>query len=117
MEAKDLRIGNYVNHINKPFKVTINSMDAISKIVQPSIMYTPIPLTEEILLKCGFGYAVSKSCMRLNIKDDLYIWFDKETNSTSIDTSTSGIYINFKYLHQLQNLFHSLTGKELEINL
>lgn len=76
----------------------------------------PIPLTEEILLKCGFakssdgehffighyGFCLVHDgqdyCMKPVIIDPMVIAY-------------------CRYLHQLQNLYFALTGKELEVNL
>lgn len=71
-----------------------------------------IPLTEEILLKCGFtsldeNVFIHKELRysdTFKIREDGYIAFvSREVYITKI-----------KYLHQLQNLFFSITGEELE---
>src|SRR5690606_22896206 len=78
----------------------------------------PIPLTEEMLLKCGF------------VKSENSLFFHKETNPVKFVISLNTYTIYFKYeglyqpmieipykskhLHQLQNLYFSLTGQELE---
>ncbi|WP_413512196.1 hypothetical protein [Myroides odoratus] len=73
----------------------------------------PTELTEEILLKCGFKhlgngfYELLGSFVSLcNIGD---VFFNAGFKGATIG--------NIKYLHQLQNLYFTLTGKELEINL
>jgi hypothetical protein len=89
------------------------------KIVEfaPMVMIEPIPLTYVILEKCGF-----------NKPDEYWFWFlDYKSNVNTfklIETPDGGEYKilecfapAFKYLHQLQNLFYSLTGTELEVNL
>ncbi len=71
----------------------------------------PIPLTEEILLKCGFEklgkytFVCDSALMQLEID----VFTDKLVHSI--------LAIEVKHLQQLQNLYHALTGEELEINL
>lgn len=93
----------------------------------------PVPLTEEWLLKFGFiredinGYifelgensngAFSIYAMDLKETHDscgfaLGINCDYENTKTCFWTTNNQEYI---YVHQLQNLFFALTGKELEI--
>lgn len=72
----------------------------------------PIELTEEILLKCGFVKDIETS----------YRWYLDEYFTYDLDDGGfkfEGIWIEplIKYLHQLQNLYFCLTGKELEIKL
>ena len=73
----------------------------------------PIPLTEEILLKCGFRK--SKSGMYLFDKFS----FDLSDFEFGVESDYYYLTIseNIKYLHQLQNLYFALTDIELEINL
>lgn len=87
---------------------------------------SPIALTEEILLKCGFikyshepgfgldGEKTEKcdqySLLKLCIMDWGYGFV--LSNSFSFD-----LRVELKSLHQLQNLFYALTQTELEIKL
>lgn len=73
----------------------------------------PIELSEDILIKCGFK------------NDGTYMVFDwlRWCNGfIQVDYGDDeGYWIQmvgyYKYLHQLQNLFYCLSGKELEITL
>ncbi len=75
----------------------------------------PIPLTEEILLKCGFklshkGFTYDKKRLSICLPCDSYkngrVYFNSWCISEkSIDS-----------LHQLQNLYFSLTNEELTFN-
>lgn len=81
--------------------------------------YYPIQLTEEILIKAGFE------------KDDsgmFSIFIDEEEDvfygvmnfigfAYYVDRYDKNPLIYVKYLHQLQNLFYSLTGTELKISI
>ena len=78
--------------------------------------FIPIPLTEEILLKCGFEY-----------QDDLGIFFkglfeiQKLRLGIDLRERFEAMLYDFNpsldYLHQLQNLYFALTGEELNVNL
>jgi len=81
---------------------------------------SPIALTEEILLKCGFNkiYVTDPQLENSQSKwyiDDLEI-FKFEDNHEYLFFSF-GQDFKIIYLHQLQNLYFELTGKELEIKL
>lgn len=80
----------------------------------------PVPITAELLLNCGFTYNAIDDCFdRLNIRVRILgysicafigfeVGFGKEWHDANIE---------IKSLHQLQNLYFSLIGKELEVNL
>lgn len=121
MKANELRIGNLVNRLGETTKITaIQTIDVggigyVSTLKSGAITTSqiePIPLTEEILLKCGFeifpwGYVIKSSNdfgIRLNLKSFVY-----EVSGNSA--------VKVNYLHQLQNLYFSLTGEELKIKL
>lgn len=133
MKIIELRIGNIVGFKNRDdcycVVTDLSSAGGIHLIRkfydgdeddQPEVIddITPIPLTEEWLLKFGFNNINSKeygikcgSCwMSLsNPKNmgewqDYYCWiFDRFK------------FIELKYVHQLQNLYFALTGEELTI--
>lgn len=70
----------------------------------------PIPLTEEILLKCGITKWINTTFeIRKNLDDtfSIYAW-----------VSGKSIFIcHLKYLHELQNVIPFLTNEELTVNL
>lgn len=121
IQANELRIGNWVKYNGKPIKVynvssvQINEwqdMSASGSVLIDEL--SGIELTEEILLKCGailhgIEYIVKAGALLLKIRNHYNIWYSEFGN----------IYLGdrIKYLHELQNLFHTLTGKELEVNL
>lgn len=132
MNAKDLRIGNYINYFNKAVKVngiSKNMMDATSMVGridgefingngtvsnEPNA-FDGIRLTDEWLLKFGFYSDII-------FEGDSPI-YTLEGNDFNIDFHTlqpidSGFPIanyKIKYIHQLQNLYFALTGNELTI--
>ena len=127
IDAKDLRIGNWVLLNNNHKKVLWFKYDKVCVMNEyPSVIVDldriqPIELTKEILLKCGFKYrpcGIQGADMWQGLAywdlNGVHLRGDKKvTNSLKIQ---GFIDSEIKYLHQLQNLFFSLTHKELEIN-
>lgn len=119
MKANELRIGNLVNVYGIPKLVDANYILGLYQIEiaeKICIDLTPIPLTEDWLVKFGFK----------NILEPKY--FELETDSFLITFDNGIIYIcvgtyveegskfpHIQYVHQLQNLYHALTGTELTI--
>jgi len=117
MEIKELRIGNWVNFIpdNGNFIVseiggyyiynkTINGLHLVD--------VEPIPITEEWLLKFGF---IKECDWKISIGEGAFIWIDENdfTVSIGIPYEASGNQRTMKHVHQLQNLYFALMGKEL----
>lgn len=136
MEIEYLRIGNYIyepvngqNDDTKPFKVWgIYHEQGNNKINNfPASYFEPIPLTEEWLLKFGFEKRVnfeysdgSKSDTNIFITDSFMVNnYDEKYWSLCkmkyFNQVESVLQTELKYVHQLQNLFFALTGKELTI--
>lgn len=131
LKPQDLRIENYVNYnqMNLPIygirspkplkdkrfadKWLIELFDGASTIDCTIDDIHPIPITEEILLMAGFKHTgggfythLPSLIQACNIGDQFYNMGFKDANIG-----------RFYHLNQLQNIFHSLTGEELEINL
>lgn len=134
ISINELRIGNLVSIENVPLGINTKEDKGIYKIISISNIINsnpcitaknvgcgitvgssiknlePIPLTPELLEKCGF--------------DRLLFVYQKDRIDVIIDKNRIGIYPNFlsgmliicKYLHQLQNMYYAITGEELEIN-
>src|SRR5690606_2449636 len=121
MKAIELRMGNIaLNSSNEA--VTVRQISNTLVRTTPDDIHLiselkPIPLTEDILLKCGFETSQwdCHSTFRKNICSDGCIVISLEHKHVEIGDLTLDIEI--KYLHQLQNMFYCLCGKELEINL
>lgn len=117
MKSTELRIGNCALHpdgfIIKCYLHEITCQCKFENNIGDYLPFKPIPLTEEILLKCGFRK--SKSGMYLFDKFS----FDLSDFEFGVESDYYYLTIseNLKYLHQLQNLYFALTGQELEINL
>ena len=136
MKANELRIGNWIEN---PFLsyCQVSGVDSLERTLRDEEDYKhdildckPIPLDEEWLLKMGF--ILVKRINRVNKKngytykfgeyfivlnkytlDDFHSLWDEELH----EPSQMGTCIHGKltYVHQLQNLYFSLTGEELEI--
>ena len=136
----ELRIGNYVQYTKngyikydtvksiyyddelKIYRIELNNGDFnLYNLTVKGI--NPIPLTRELLLKCGFS----------NDDDDnknLFLCLSGESEFIEYDGREKRFYVLFadggdggavktkvKYLHQLQNLYYSISNKELKINI
>ena len=126
MEANTLRIGNLLQdqfgNLLKVIELTeksiVTSVIDRSKYPLPDGWKAqPIPLSEDILLKLGFEkdeYDIERPMyytfkgFRLNCN----VGFLTLNNSNELADFKP---IELKFLHQIQNLFHSLTGEELTI--
>jgi len=130
MKANEIRVGNWLNdprqYNPKFFPKTENGyFRATARDIQYAEEFEPIPLTEKILLKCGFKKSRNIGCYDTD-KDAFFFESDKISLTIDFILSSSNHYyrsnpvdgaIPLKYLHQLQNLVFSVTGQELEINL
>ena len=103
--ANELRIGSWINYLGKYMICSTNTIHAVSKIIQPSVMYQPIPLTEEWLFKLGYDL-ISEN--HYGILGHL-IW--KIEGRFYCDKNG----MQLKHVHQLQNLYFALTGSELTV--
>jgi hypothetical protein len=132
LRINDLRIGNIVLHIT-------NEGDAKQAIIawhhlrwltddpnKFSLHYKPIPLTEDVLIKLSFkkvansekweqdGIVWGKEYLQLNK------WYKNAYDAYFMIPGFNPASVSFnsrpiKYVHQLQNLYYSLTGEELVI--
>ncbi len=148
MGTTDLRIGNFVTTIDRSgeihlptgitkkigqisfFKVDLYDFKRGFAIQNDSIRIdisdlSPIPLTEEWLLKFGFekddlteglytkimleyNLEVSQNGFSGTLEKDL-LWF------ITIKAYNNQVTFQKRYVHQLQNLYFSLTGEELTL--
>jgi len=110
MKAQELRVDNWVwlsSHKKHVGQVDLG-------FVQLNLdLFTPIELTEEWLLK--FAFEKIDDYTYEHVDEDYWIW---TLGHYSFNDSTYSIQIgkDLKYVHQLQNLYYALTGKELNIN-
>ena len=117
MKANELRIGNHIYEGTD--KLTIVTPKVIQDVIDNAWLYTGIPLTDELLLKCGFNFVFgvwrNDKLWHTIIdlwKDDLGIKFVFDIDDN--DGEIMG-YTKLQYLHEIQNLYFSLTDEELTI--
>jgi hypothetical protein len=114
VDSKELRIGNWLQY---PFigKSQIRDGSDIDNVYSDA--GDAIPLTSEILEACGFdkeGYFFPTGV------NEQYLQFRNNTLSLcGSEACISGdcFDVKIEFLHQFQNLYFFLTGKELTINL
>lgn len=121
IKAVDIMIGNYIRDIwsdNGFFKVTEIRKDKVYYGNCFKAKYEdlrPIPLTEDILLKCGFEKNYKSYLYKIPINGFRMLIYSHESSFRHhLNMYCS---IDIKYLHQLQNLFKSLTGTDLKVEV
>lgn len=119
MKATELRIDNFVR-VND-LLVTVNRIE-IEKFwaTYKNLLFfsgsetSPIPLTEEWLVKFGFKNSPNNLKLFRSFGYGLYI---DEDGDCRIFTSHGGLEMRWittiKYVHQLQNLYFAVSGQEL----
>lgn len=121
MKANELRIGNLVFHpiVDTVFEISREDF-AYHRGLSNVEHYRPIPLTEEWLLKFGFDTKkLNPHIYDIEARGEFFS-INKRINKDSFEVSFYTYYEdvnfeNFKYVHQLQNLYFALTNTELEV--
>ena len=107
MNANELRIGSYYNFEGRPIKLD-GSFLAVYLQNKISLCLEPIKLTEQWLL--DFGYTQKESFYRINSSRFVEVII----HDGGIDVCNHSVCLShIKHVHQLQNLYFSLTGIEL----
>ena len=122
MNPKELRIGNYVNSENGIGKIeciekTRVCVDNDKLTYTPISVIKPILLTEDWLVKFDFTLVEEYRCFDISLGDNLYLSI---LNCIEFQIGAGLEWISIKdkikYVHQLQNLYFALTGKELKLS-
>lgn len=121
MKNTEIRIGNLIfDNLNRVVRISEVRLEHLvfylsngNKIKHTLNSFKPIPLTEDILLKCGVW---NNTDLRLP-NAPIYFLKHPKNNGEYILFFHSFSLGNTKYLHELQNLYFALTNTELEINL
>ena len=149
IQARDFRIGNAVLYPRYTRKgedkiwfvrdlfFESDMIGLTDGIIQTKVDFSrivPIPLTEEILLKCEFQYTESGMCGANWRHKEVSLKVDKPSNLMSVYKAATeedlkdnnypifysrgiGKYVFINNLHQLQNLYFALTNEEIIIEL
>ena len=115
MKANELRIGNWISIFGR--NATIE--DGIAIHALHTEMH-PIPLTPEILEKCGFVKEEFVFALEYwhNAQDGHFIDKVRFVSKHGINVEIVGMnWVKVQYLHQLQTLYYALTGTELRVKL
>lgn len=134
IQANELRIGCIIrdkesrhivevltiDNVIEEGSVYIRAFDFIGKYIFESELadeqLSPIKLTEKRLLNCGFEKE------KMNEHTDHYnlfplqIFYNVANGFEYFHSQFGGKFIKVKYIHQLQNLYFILAGKELDID-
>ncbi len=108
---KELRIGNWVVD-SKGASMSLSSGAQVDEFES----YSPIPMSDDLLVRCGFTY-----------QEHFKIWqkekpapqggFEMQMNTDYevCDFGKRSLGVQLTSLHQLQNLFFMLIGKDISI--
>jgi len=114
MTSKDFRIGNYILYDGKLDRIDIRYALAFENEFMNGIK--PIPLTEQWLLDFGFEEKTIQELNDIHYEFDcmwIYLLKDFFEIELIVGDERFNLLTQFKYVHQLQNLYFALTGKEL----
>ena len=114
INAKELRIGNYV--YTKEWVIKSYGIDGFVNIIKNIDNFKPIPLTEEWLIKLNFKYKKTEksNSYSLDFFRVSFVIDGRYKGKMFISVANLNPDVNnFLYVHQLQNLYFALTGKEL----
>jgi hypothetical protein len=132
IKSQEFRLGNYLMHKTGvrilTVRCTLEHFALMAKGGEKDMF--PVVLSAPILEKCGFAenkkYALlpeSREFVRVvpvmgsgDIEVRAYIKNNKECFGRAM-LNNIPVSNNFYHLHQLQNLYHALTGEELELIL
>jgi hypothetical protein len=117
MKANELRVGNWVNDESGAIPYQIRPQDFLPlSLPENEGKAKPITLTAEILVKAGFEEIYKSQMHTTFYKDKVNYYFWHQTARQYADFMGNQ-YDNIQNVHQLQNLYFALTGKELNIEL
>mgnify|MGYP003648680787 CR=1 FL=1 len=116
MKSKELRIGNYVYHKHS-IGIKLPGTLTSGKDIELCKEFEPIPLTKEWLIKFGFkkdgvlvDYAIclnNEKIFGIDIKNE-------RAHIYQLKPSIQGVNLcSINYVHELQNLYYTLTKTEL----
>ena len=138
MKSTELRIGNFIHHnIDNAKNGFVNDYLTVCEIYKNGISteyknedesiqrvlgkknYNPIPLTEEWIVKFGFERRDVKD--KISYEKHYPYWMRlkkglKRNGYAFVLEGFKGYAQQIRYIHQLQNLYFAMYGKELELH-
>lgn len=125
LKANELRIGNYFDEFRQIRIANGGTIALLEESPITQLWCKPIPLTEKWLIKFGFEKTYAKNCHKKrfnkNSLHSIVVTIGKENILCLLDEySGKEIIMVFngdviESVHQLQNIYFALTGKELTI--
>lgn len=124
MKPQDLRIGCWYNggiQLNGSTQAALSATESKNFLLTKAhfevlvgrtdwhLMINPIPLTDEWLLNFGFDKNDHYACYSKIVKSGEFVL---DENFVLCDIQLN---VKLEYVHQLQNLYFSLTGEELTL--
>jgi hypothetical protein len=114
IDIHELRIGNWVNDKNSnPKQIEQNDF-----VKEKNLAYSPISITDKILEKAGFEpMLIDEDQFHLHP----FKHFQKDGFKGYLMLGKDGLFtytVNdriYMHVHQVQNLYYALTGKELKV--
>ena len=130
MNAQELRLGNYVmihDYAKGNRQQVVDQLGSCYVNILDEQYCTPIPLTEEWLLK--FGFKKMKNYLKKSTGLSSYSWYKNNTHFFTIEKHDEydfgdtwiptfrfdNCITTIDYVHQLQNLYYSIRREELTI--
>ena len=126
IDLREIRVGNWIKSIHTgATQVSLFMLGEIADDETYLDHLMPIPLTPELLVKAGFTWETDqKRHLQLEISHGKRLTFYYNGDAAEMlqfyqDDYLEGFFSieSPKYVHQFQNLYFSITGQELEINL
>ena len=112
IKANELRIGNWIYSTGLHEYKKVRGVMLTESDETLSILYKPIPLTEDMLVKCGF------ECFEFdNGQPNQYRFKSRLIVIRDNVFVDYGSDVKIYHLHTLQNLIFAITGEELNIIL
>ena len=122
MKSNEFRLGNLL--IEKKYKIIVKVTDLLDNRIgvtgdfKGRWQVEPIPITEEWLLKFGFKTTISNKdsgYKQFRLREcKIDFMFSLECNG-SPEFFLENVGLDIIYVHQLQNIYFALTGKELKL--
>ncbi|OPC53476.1 hypothetical protein [Elizabethkingia bruuniana] len=126
MNPQELRIGNYVLYADVLCKVDGYNNDGFLEtngVIAPISAYEPVIITEKILIDFGF---TKKSLKTEKLVTECFFYIKNHVivyllnNSFEIEVITSSGQFNlhkqWRFVHQLQNIYYYFNKEELILN-